>query len=230
MAGHEDKVEKIEKLASTDKATGTLKVDSELEARVAPNKDQFDTLLGPPKGIDVTVEANRKIDSGKVSLVDEVAKLSRRADQVNRSPELLVAQAQEVMTKIDELKKKLNTPNLEIKGSVQNLLTNKLSHIDESLKVALSKAGIEYHAPEAVGKKSENPIERFLGMLTDGQKRLETMANDVSQMGANRQEFSPAAMLTMQVKVGFVQQELEFFTNLLNQALQSTKTIMNVQV
>jgi hypothetical protein len=37
-------------------------------------------------------------------------------------------------------------------------------------------------------------------------------------------------MLAMQVKVGFVQQEMEFFTGMLNKALESTKTLMNVQV
>lgn len=231
MAGHEEeKIEKIAKVDSTEKSSDALKVDSELETRVAPNKEHFDTLIGPAKAQEIEPVATRKVESGKVSLMDEVANLSRRADQVGRSPpELLVAQAQEVMTKIDEIKDKLNTPNLEIKGSVQNLLSNKLSHIDESLKIALSKAGIEYHAPVAA-TASQNPIERFLGFLTDGQRRLETLSDDVMQMHLNRHEITPATMLAMQVKVGFVQQELEFFTALLNKALESTKTIMNVQV
>jgi len=233
MAGYEDKVERIEKLASKDKVSQPIKVDLELESRVAPNKDQFDIMMGhgQPKSPEVEVEASRRIESSKVSLADEIAKLSRRTDQIGRTPpDMLVAQAQEVMTKIDELKGKLNTPNLEIKGSFQNLLSNKLSHIDESLKVALSKAGIEYKAPAVGQKKSNNPIERFLGMLTDAQARLETMANDVTSMNDTKKEITPVAMLTMQVKVGFVQQELEFFTGLLNKCLESTKTIMNVQV
>jgi len=37
-------------------------------------------------------------------------------------------------------------------------------------------------------------------------------------------------LLAVQVKLSFVQQELEFFTNVLNKALESTKTIMNIQV
>ncbi len=231
MAGHhEDKVEKIEKLASTDKASAPLELDSEQE-RVQPNKEQFDTLMNHKPPVEVETAAGRKVESTKVSLVDQVADLSRRAGQVGHSPpQQLVAQAQEVMTKIDELKQKLKTPNLEIKGSVQNLLSNKLSHIDESLKVALSKAGVEYNAAPNPAKTSANPIERFLGYLTDSQSRLETLSSDVSKMAATKNEFTPALMLSMQVKVGYVQQELEFFTALLNKALESTKTIMNVQV
>lgn len=230
MAGHEDKVEKIEKLAATDKPSSThLEIESD-EARVPPNKEQFENLMGQ-KPVEAETAGGRKIESTKVSLTEQVADLSRRAGQVGRAPaELLVSQAQEVMSKIDEIKQKLNTPNLEIQGSVQNLLSNKLSHIDESLKITLSKAGVEYQAAPSAGRQSSNPIERFLGFLTDSQSRLETLATDVTKMSDLKQEFTPALMLSMQVKVGFVQQELEFFTALLNKALESTKTIMNVQV
>jgi hypothetical protein len=232
MAGQQpEKIEKVEKLASTEKPSAIHEVLPDMEERVSPNKEHFDNLLGPAKPIEPDTVATRKIESGKVTLVEEVASLSRRADQVGRSPpELLVAQAQEVMTKIDELKDKLNTPNLQIKGSVQNLLSNKLSHIDENLKVALNKAGVEYTAPASAATQSTNPIERFLGFLTDGQHRLSTLSDEVTKYADNRHEFTPANMLVMQMKVNFVQQELEFFTALLNKALESTKTLMNVQV
>jgi hypothetical protein len=118
---------------------------------------------------------------------------------------------------------------LELKGSVQNLLRNKLSHIDENLKIALHRAGVEYVPPQKV-EAPKNPIERFLGFLTDGQHQLNTLANDVNLMHLNRKEITPASMLAVQIKVGFIQQELEFFAALLNKALESTKTIMNVQV
>jgi hypothetical protein len=147
------------------------------------------------------------------------------------SPEHLVAQTQEVIAKIEEIKEKLNSPNLELKGSVQNLLKNKLSHIDENLRITLSKAGVEYSSvvPGATAVP-ENPIERFLGFLTDGQHRLKMLGTEVESWHLNKTDINPATMLAMQVKVGFMTQELEFFSALLNKALESTKTIMNVQV
>jgi len=130
---------------------------------------------------------------------------------------------------MDELKNKLSTPNLEIKSSVQNLLQSKLTHIDESLKIALNKAGVEYVAPVAQ-KNLSTPIERFLGFLTSAQAGLEGLGNDVERMSLVKGQISPADMLAVQVKVGYIQNEIEFFTALLNKALESTKTIMNIQV
>ena len=43
-------------------------------------------------------------------------------------------------------------------------------------------------------------------------------------------QITPANMLAIQMKMGYVQQQIELFTSLLNKALESTKTIMNVQV
>ncbi len=122
----------------------------------------------------------------------------------------------------------MNTPNLELKGSVQNLLRNKLSHIDENLKIALQKAGVEYHPPEKVAapKKSYRKIFRLSHRWTTS---AQYTCNDVNLMHLNRKEITPAAMLAVQIKV-VCPTELEFFAALLNKALESTKTIMNVQV
>jgi len=231
MAGqqHFEKIEKVEKLSSAENS-GSLDTGVEEQLRQTPNKDKFDNLMSVGK-VDDGV-ATRRVESKSVSLADEIATVGRRADQAQRaSPQLFVAQAQEVLGKIKELKDKLNTPNLELKGSVQNVMQNKLSHIDESLKIALSKAGVEYQAPTAVTTEANrSPIERFLGFLTDSQHRIETLSSEVYSAHLNNREISPATMLAMQVKVGFVQQELEFFTGMLNKALESTKTLMNVQV
>jgi hypothetical protein len=142
-----------------------------------------------------------------------------------------MAQANEVIQQIEQVKEKLATPNLEIKGSVQTLMNNKLSHIDESLKVALNRAGIEY-TPQTVNPKANlaSPIEKFIGLLTHGQYQLQRLSDDVAMMSKSGSNFTPANMLAMQIKVGYIQQEVELFTNVLNKALESIKTIMNVQI
>ena len=71
---------------------------------------------------------------------------------------------------------------------------------------------------------------RFLGFLTDGQHQLNTLATQVENWHLNKVEITPATMLSLQIKVGYLTQELEFFSSLLNKSLESTKTIMNVQV
>lgn len=225
----EDKVEKISSVSSSDrKAVDEISHDSP-DALIEVKKEHFDTLMTETRkqpGIAPIGEASVR----KPSLMEEISNFNNKVDTASRSdPKNIAVQATELVAQMDELKNKLSTPNLEIKSSVQNLLQSKLTHIDESLKIALNKAGVEYVAPVAQ-KNLSTPIERFLGLLTDAQAQLEGLGNDVERMSLVKGQISPADMLAVQVKVGYVQNEIEFFTALLNKALESTKTIMNIQV
>lgn len=232
---HEDIVEKIEGVGKVGKVDNSSPMEKpELES----NKQHFDHLMEAPAKEAPANIAVQKVEEassavGKPSLMDEIRTLNQKVDYVtkaNYSSKDLVAQSKQVIGQIDQIKDKLSTPNLELKGSVQTLLKNKLSHIDDTLRITLQKAGVEYVHPEKQGAAPANPIERFLGFLTDGQYQMENLGNEVQAVAMRKGELSPAYMLALQVKVGYIQQELEFFTNLLNKALESTKTIMNVQV
>lgn len=230
MANSEDKVTKIEEISES---LEKQKVDRELvepTERAAPNKEQFDALMNLEKQ---RAPAVVRTGSGeRASLMDHVRDIHHKVESVSRaSPQEVVAQAQDVIKQIESVKTQLATPHLEIKGSVQSLLKNKLTHIDESLKIAMNRAGMEY-IPQEFDQKSNlvSPIERFIGFLTHGQYQLQKLANDVEMMHLTGTEISPASMLAIQIKVGYVQQEVEFFANMLNKALESTKTIMNVQI
>jgi len=201
-----------------------------------PNKDYFESLMRQRK---VKVEDNPAVTAAvqkdlarktENTLFDEVRELNMKTDHATRSsPHELEAQAKDVIAQIDILKDKLETPNLEIKAPVQTLLKNKLNHIDDNLKVALDKAGLDYVHPPKVTTLAK-PVERFLGLLTHSQTQLQTLAEDVHNMSLLDKELSPASMLLIQIKVSYIQQEIELFTSMLNKALESTKTIMNVQV
>jgi hypothetical protein len=224
-----EKITKVKKAATSEGIEGITEAQEPLE-RVAPNKERFDNLVNAPQE---KVTAAEKIESpqAKSSLMDEVRHLNQRVDSFSKiSPKQLVAQADDVINQIDVIKEKLATPNLEIKPSTQTLLQNKLSHIDENLRVALSKAGLEYAPTDHLENKKANPIERFLGFLTSSQTQLASLSNEINMMHLNDKEISPANMLRIQLKVGYITQEIEFFTAVLNKALDSTKTIMNVQV
>jgi hypothetical protein len=226
----EDKIEKISKITKGVVKPITELVDQEPQTRVPPNKDRFDQLMGPEKTDKVPTD--EKIEPvTKSSLMDEVRNLNQRVDRFSKiTPKNLVAQADEVIHHIDSIKHKLATPNLEIHPATQTLLQNKLSHIDENLRIALSRAGVEYAPAQATEGKLVNPIERFLGFLSHGQEQLKSLSHEVELMHLNKKEISPANMLRIQMKVGYIQQEIEFFTAVLNKALESTKTIMNIQV
>lgn len=222
-----EKIEKISKLKKDAKVDFQPIAEPQEPARMGPNKERFDALMGQK------VEKTTALDGmGKTtSLLDEMRNLNHKVDRFSKmTPQDLVVQADDVIHQIEDIKKKLATPALDLHPSTQNVLHNKLAHIDENLRVALSKAGLEYKPAENFENKTVNPIERFLGFLTNGQAQLASLSNEVETMHLNNKELSPANMLRIQMKVGYITQEIEFFTAVLNKALDSTKTIMNVQV
>lgn len=226
MADARDTLEKIEEISKVTATKGTKSpAETETVERLAPNKDHFDALMQR----DATQVSQQ--DSAKVTLMDEIRDLHRKAVNVSKaSPDTIVKQAKDTIAQIDEVKDKLSTPNLELPGSVQGLLQNKLTHINESLKIALNRTGSEF-APAAVANaQPKNPIEKFLSYLTHSQWQLQKVSEDINQMALNKTELSPGSVLAIQMKMGYVSQEVEFFTAILNNCLQSIKTVMNVQV
>ncbi len=225
MADARDSLDKIEEVSKVSKSGGKGPVEgAEFVERVQPDKEQFDALMRQ----DITHNPQQEVS--RTSFMEHVRELNRKVEGVSKaSPDTLIKQTHEAIAQIEEVKTKLSQPGVEIRGSVEQLLNNKLTHIDENLKIALNRTGSEYITPAAPAT-STNPIERFLGFLTHGQYQLQKIAQDVNSMHLNKTEISPANMLAIQIKVGYVTQEIEFFTALLNKALESTKTIMNVQV
>ena len=126
------------------------------------------------------------------------------------------------------LKKKLASPELELKGPLRNVLKERLKSIEANLSSALKQAGIDFSAPKKVARG--NPVMNFLNLLTHGQDRLQKLSGLIAGLAEEGKMISPAKLLSIQLKVTYVGQELEFFTNVLNKSLESTKTIMNIQV
>ncbi|WP_075883351.1 hypothetical protein [Candidatus Protochlamydia sp. W-9] len=179
----------------------------------------------------IAATTNKKTTSS--SLIEEVRKLNTKVAKISTlTPEELRNQAQSVIAQIDQVKTQLSQTQAEIKPSYQNLLRNRLTHIDDNLKIALSKAGVEYTPPAAqvTDINSPNPIKRFIGYLTSSQYQLEHLNQTIEHLNLTKVQMTPASMLAIQIKVGYIQQQIELFTSLLNKALESTKTIMNVQV
>lgn len=179
----------------------------------------------------VTATGSKKSTSSKsASLMDEVSKLNKNVSSIsNLSPENIKSQAKNVIAQIENVKTQLSQAQTEIKPSYQTLLRNRLTHIDDNLKIALNKAGVEYTSPQVANTGNTNAIHKFLGFLTNSQHQLENLNVAIDQFNVTGQ-ITPANMLAIQMKMGYVQQQIELFTSLLNKALESTKTIMNVQV
>lgn len=239
----EDSMSRVEAVNKIDKIDGSQQIDSvEGNSRIAPNKEKFDAALQMPtesQGQQIAIAQDPGKREARTSLMDEVRKMHSSTEHSGKvTRESLVAQVEQLTNKIEGVRETLSTPDVSIKNSSQQLLTSKLTHINENLKIALSKAGVE--APSATSavdgmqmqnpKEAGNPVMRFLGFLSDGESQLRTLGDDLQSMAVNNKEISPVNMLAVQVKMGHIQQELELFTALLSKSLESIKTIMNIQV
>jgi hypothetical protein len=232
--------DKIEAVSKVDKASNKQPIEQEVE-RVPPNKEHFDSLMATEQSKEA-VQKQRPQDSALTvekaadnpsSIMDQVKKLNTKVNTISRlSPEDLKNQVRDVISQMDEVKTKLSSTT-EINPSYRNLMQNRLTHVDDNLRVALSKAGVEYQSvapPSGINNTQLNPLDRFLGLITHGQYQLEHISQTVSAMSENGKPLTAANMMALQIKVGQIQQEIELFTSLLNKFLESTKTLMNVQV
>lgn len=229
----EDKIEAVQKVS---KALEPQKINPEADIeRVAPNKEHFQSLMNAEEqkfasqrqSTEVTLSTSK---TQPTSLMDEVKKLNTSVNQVAQlTPEDLRNQAGKLIAQLEDVKTQLSSAT-DMKSSYQNLLRNRLTHVDDTLKVALSKAGVEYKTPEVLTNKTVNPIDRFMGYLTQGQYQLEHLQDSIGALSQQGKQLTPGDMLAIQIKVGQISQEIELFTSLLNKALESTKTLMNVQV
>ncbi len=209
--------------------------ESQAPQRVPADREKFNTLMQ---------EQQAPMAQGKVpgevpqqtTLIDTVRDLNYSPNKSSPtvSTDKLISQTKEAINRIEEIKHTLSSsPDAHIKTSFQGLLQNKLTHINESLKIALSRAGIEFNPTEGVASKDKTlggAVTRFLGFLSDGQGQLENLGTELQTMSDRGKDLTPVNMLAIQVKVGQIQQELELFSSLLNKALESIKTIMNIQV
>lgn len=220
-----EEIAKIEQVEKTGKSKG-VEPTTELEGveRTAPNKEKFDQLVKQPEP---STQTQQVAKTDKPTSTDATA-ATQPVERVSRPTQTeIVKKTDSIVHRMDEIKSTLETPNVKINPAHQGILQSKLSHINDSIKIALSKVGVEGTPPPTM-LPGGGAVERFLGMLTHSQSQLSqlssTMQSDVG--GA----FSPAQLLAVQIKVNHMQQEVEFFTSALSKALEGIKTIMNVQV
>lgn len=226
-----------------DKIEAVSKVSKDLETAKKVEKEPFDQAKADKfqqalEGAElVQATEAQQVEQAKIQKSPmDVAKDQLRASDGAPPPIDRISETTDaIKARIEDIKGVLESGDVHIKQSYQDLLENKLSHIDDSLKIALEKAGVEY-TPVDHGATVGIPtaLERFVSFLTRSQSQLDNVASEVQAIrdkheGTNK-NINPADLLAIQVKVQFVQQELELFTNLLNKGLESTKTLMNVQV
>ena len=145
------------------------------------------------------------------------------------TPESVNAQLTTASGTLGDIQGHLQTKGLKLKRSQNYLLRNKLADSNQHLRAAAQKLGASPGAlPQIAGR--QNPIMRFLGMVTDSQNQIQEAQAKVQEISKNHSSVNPAELLTVQIKISKAQQELEYCSVLLSNAVSSLKMMFNVQI
>jgi len=240
--------EKIEKIEKIDKLDSKISIDpiGSMEETDAVAKSKFDSAMAKAE---FGWEQNQAARAAKVeapsndavtrpSLIEEISFSEKKIQRLQPATiEQITAQAEDLRSKIQPAIEQIDNavktnPDARIGPVAEAQLSQRLVHIDSSLRSVTTKLGvIEVGAkPGQEIVSSENPLVKFDSYLTTSDHKLQTILGEVRALDITNNRLTPEKLLAVQIKLGFVQQELEFFSNVLNKSLEAIKTTMNVQI
>jgi hypothetical protein len=148
---------------------------------------------------------------------------------VASTPESLLGQVNSTAIQMDDIRNRLNTPDLTLKNSHQKLLNSKLTEANEHLQKASEYLGAEEINPTQL-PDDVTPVAKFLGYLTDGQNRLLAAKQQLSSISAKGGELHPSEMMLIQINLSQAQQEIEFSSVLLSKVTDALKQTLSIQL
>lgn len=140
----------------------------------------------------------------------------------------LLAQANNASVSLGGIQNQLSYPNLKVNEAHKRLLDSKLKESNSLLRSAATKLGAE-PVPETPSA-SKNVIERFVGMVSDGQSQLFSAKKQLQNLKDKGEQINPGDMLLIQLKMNKAQQLLEFSSVVLTNAVSSFKMLMQIQL
>ncbi len=167
--------------------------------------------------------------SDATSQVSPMDLASKSGVQITPTFQSLLGQVQNTKDTLGEVEKNLKTPQLKLKKSQQQLLKNKLTDANSHLQTASEKLGAN-PPPDTLVDKNADPVARFLGMITDGQNKLQASKDQLEKLSKSGQPINPGDMLLIQVKLNQAQQEIDYSSILLSKVVDVLKQMLNIQL
>ena len=176
-------------------------------------------------------QASPLAGAGKTPMVSPFDLMQGRPLAQGATPTMdtLMAQVNNAQSTMGDINSQLSTPNLKLKASQKYLLKNKLSDATDSMRTANAKMGAE--VAEAPNPSSfSGPLGKFFAYLSDGQRQMESAKKQLQDLKNKGDNLTPGDFLLIQVKLNKAQQELEFSSVLLSNAVSDLKMLMQVQL
>jgi len=169
-------------------------------------------------------------ESGKISMVSPFD-LAHGTPLATSAPtfDTLLNQVNNAQGTLGDLNTHLSTPGLKLKPSTKYLLKNKMADANQNFRVANAKLGAE--VPQEPSQSDfKGPLGKFLALVSDGQRQMESAQSQLQNLKDKGTNMQPADFLLVQVKMNKAQQELEYSSLLLSNAVSALKQLMQVQL
>jgi len=140
----------------------------------------------------------------------------------------LLTQVKSAQSMLGDMNTHLNTKNLKLKSSQRYLLRNKLTDANSYLRAANTKMGAE--APSTPPSSGGGVIGKFLDYVSEGQANLATAQQQLMNLKEKGSNMNPADFLAIQLKLSHAQQEIQYASMLLANAVDALKTMFNIQL
>jgi hypothetical protein len=209
-------------ISSTDRIVQMAPVGSESKEMGLPMQSFSSFMQGS--------QASPMLAAGKATMISPFD-LAHGQPMLAQAPTFatLVAQVNSAQSTMGDLSQQLSYPNLKLKASQKYLLKNKLTDANANLRIANLKMGA--NVPDAPDMSQfTGPLGKFIGYLSDGQSQLEAAKQQLQSLKDKGAHLTPGDFLLIQVKMNKAQQELEFSSVLLSNAVQDFKMMMQVQL
>ena len=174
-------------------------------------------------------ETNPLLTAGKTPQISPFDLAQGRVPAAGPNFVTIQHQAKAAQSLFGDISNQLNTPNLKLKQSTKYLLRNKLTSAKGHILSANNKLGAPKIEEEELPPGS-NPLQKFLSLVTNGQRQLEQTQQQVAALAAKGTDMKPVDFLLVQIKLSKAQQELEYSSLLLGKATDDFKMMMNIQL
>jgi hypothetical protein len=142
----------------------------------------------------------------------------------------LLNQTKSVQGLLGDVNTQLQTKNLKLKQSDRASLRSKLKNANTYLKAANTKIGAEAMEEPPATSGGGGILSKFLGYVTQGQANVAAAQKQLLSMKNKGDSLNPADFLAIQIKLAHAQQEIEYASMMLANAVSGLKTLFNIQL
>lgn len=218
VKGVPDEINDVDKLDPTRSVGG-----SQDEGQKMPDKSFSDYMEEKTPGVQPGTEASP-------SPIELAQQQNAKGLQLgNPTHDSVLAQMESSSSVLGDIQNQLNTKNLKLKPSQKYLLRNKLSESNAMIRSAAQKLGANV-GPMPTGLSKKSPIAKFLALAADSQVQLNGAKTEIQQLAKGGGQINSGKLMMVQVKLSKAQQELEYTSVLLSQAVGDVKTLFNIQI